>query len=401
MSKSKHALTPFSSGSSNGRTIPPAKHIQREETAPKIEPNTSPQSISSSLDPIEVPDLSSSPYRIKASFKLMENADIDVIKPPSSPMLTAMREAVDSITKYEDFEIVEKIGAGFYADVFKVRYTPTGDTMVLKINKSKMNGAKKLKEVELLKRLSHPNILHYVGACVHEGQLHPVTEYVSGGTLEQLIQNLSVPLPWHLRLQLAHNIAQGIAYLHSNGVLHRDLNSKNILLRRKGDHYMAVVADFGLAAKSIHVYRTLSHAQSLVGNPFWMAPEVFNSRAYDEKSDVFAYGIILCELISRREADPDELPRNKDYTVDIEKFKQLPGVNDSSCPPEFMELAFVCCKYLPLLRPTFADIKVQLSVIEDLYFLADHPNHSNTVLPQPEKRLSYNSLQQDTKETII
>lgn len=120
MSKSKHALTPFSSGSSNGRTIPPAKHIQREETAPKIEPNTSPQSISSSLDPIEVPDLSSSPYRIKASFKLMENADIDVIKPPSSPMLTAMREAVDSITKYEDFEIVEKIGAGFYADVFKV-----------------------------------------------------------------------------------------------------------------------------------------------------------------------------------------------------------------------------------------------------------------------------------------
>ncbi|KAL5487189.1 hypothetical protein EMCRGX_G019763 [Ephydatia muelleri] len=383
MSKSKHGPAAAFSGASNGRTIAPAKHIQCEETIPSIEPITSPRGISSSsVGPVEVPDLSSSPYRIGASFKLRDNTDISVIKSPSSPMLTAMREAVDSITQYEDFEVVEKIGAGFYADVFKVRYVPTGDIMVLKMNKSKMNGAKKLKEVELLKRLSHPNILHYVGACVHEGQLHPVTEYVSGGTLEQLILNLSVPLPWDLRLQLAQDIAQGMTYLHNR--------------------YTAVVSDFGLAAKSIHVYKTLSRAQSLVGNPFWMAPEVINSRAYDEKSDVFAYGIILCELISRREADPDELPRNKDYTVDIEQFKQLPGVRDSSCPAEFMELAFICCNYLPLLRPTFADIRVQLSVVEDLYFRVDHASHIGSVLPQPAKRLSCNlTLPHDAKETLL
>lgn len=121
MSKSKHGPAAAFSGASNGRTIAPAKHIQCEETIPSIEPITSPRGISSSsVGPVEVPDLSTSPYRIGASFKLRDNTDISVIKSPSSPMLTAMREAVDSITQYEDFEVVEKIGAGFYADVFKV-----------------------------------------------------------------------------------------------------------------------------------------------------------------------------------------------------------------------------------------------------------------------------------------
>ena len=115
MSKSKHT--------SNGRMLAPSKHIMCEEQ-PKVEPlKTPPLSITSSITPIPVPDLSTSPYRIGANIKLMNDADSVLIsKSPSSPMMAAMREAVDSITQYEDFEIVENIGAGFYADVFKVRY---------------------------------------------------------------------------------------------------------------------------------------------------------------------------------------------------------------------------------------------------------------------------------------
>lgn len=69
------------------------------------------------------------------------------------------------------------------------------------------------------------------------------------------IQNRNQDLPWCLRLQLALDIAQGMEYLHNNGMLHRDLNSKNCLLRKQGSKYTAVVADFGLAAQAPHMLR--------------------------------------------------------------------------------------------------------------------------------------------------
>ena len=57
--------------------------------------------------------------------------------------------------------------------------------------------------------------------------------------------------------------------------------------------------------------RSLSRHQSVVGTPYWMAPEVLNGKRYDNKADVFSYGIVLCEIISRKDADPDDIPRNK------------------------------------------------------------------------------------------
>ncbi|NXS77356.1 TESK1 kinase, partial [Erpornis zantholeuca] len=241
----------------------------------------------------------------------------------------------------------------------QVRHRQSGQIMVLKMNKLTSNRANMLREVQLMNRLSHPNILRFMGVCVHQGQLHALTEYINGGNLEQLLDS-PVPLSWSMRVKLALDIAHGLRYLHSKGIFHRDLTSKNCLVRCEASGYTAVVGDFGLAEK-IPTYSEGSEKEPLavVGSPYWMAPEVLRGEIYNEKADVFAYGIILCETIARVPADPDYLPRTEDFGLDVTTFRTMVEID---CPAAFLQLAFHCCRnpsrpqMEPTSRPSFLEI---------------------------------------------
>ena len=176
-----------------------------------------------------------------------------------------------------------------------------------------------------MRTLSHNNVLRFIGVLYKEKRLHLVTEFVAGGTLKGLLHDSNEPLPWEQRVSFAKDIASGMAYLHSKSIIHRDLNSNNCLVR---EDRSVVVADFGLARimRADSPSRTIApngrgplgcrnsatpsptgrrpkkyerkKRYTVVGNPYWMAPEMLTGKKYDEKVDIFSFGIVLCEVLS-------------------------------------------------------------------------------------------------------
>ncbi|KNC54024.1 TKL protein kinase, partial [Thecamonas trahens ATCC 50062] len=150
-------------------------------------------------------------------------------------------------------------------------------------------------EVDILASLRHPHVLLFMGACTKPSTpLCIVTEYVEGGSLFHALHDKSRSLSWEQKLKVAHNSAGGMAYLHAKNIIHRDLKSLNVLVERD---WSAKIADFGL---SVVVQGEQMH-QTRLGTPQYMAKEVLLKENYNHKADVYAFGILLWEILTRRQ----------------------------------------------------------------------------------------------------
>ncbi|KAL2766137.1 LIM domain kinase 1 isoform 2 [Daubentonia madagascariensis] len=192
-------------------------------------------------------------------------------------------------------------------------------------------------------------------------------EVLGKGCFGQAIKDSQYP--WSQRVSFAKDIASGMAYLHSMNIIHRDLNSHNCLVRENKN---VVVADFGLARLMVDEKTQPEDLRSLkkpdrkkrytvVGNPYWMAPEMINGRSYDEKVDVFSFGIVLCEIIGRVNADPDYLPRTMDFGLNVRGF--LDRYCPPNCPPSFFPITVRCCDLDPEKRPSFVKLEHWLETL--------------------------------------
>ncbi|XP_078524798.1 serine/threonine-protein kinase TNNI3K isoform X2 [Lissotriton helveticus] len=199
-----------------------------------------------------------------------------------------------------DLEFHEIIGSGSFGKVYKGKCR--NNIVAIKRYRANTYCSKSdvdmfCREVSILCRLNHPCVIQFVGACLDDpSQFAIVTQYVSGGSLFCLLHEQKRNLDLQSKLIIAVDVAKGMEYLHNltYPIIHRDLNSHNILLYEDGH---AVVADFGESRFLQSLDEDNMTKQP--GNLRWMAPEVFSQcTRYTIKADVFSYALCLWELLT-------------------------------------------------------------------------------------------------------
>ncbi|CAH1448223.1 serine/threonine/tyrosine-protein kinase HT1 [Lactuca sativa] len=202
-------------------------------------------------------------------------------------------------------------------------------------------------EVSLLSRLYHPNIVQFIAACKKPPVYCIIMEYMSQGTLRMYL-NKKEPysLSTETVLRLALDISRGMEYLHSQGVVHRDLKSNNLLLN---DEMRVKVADFGTSCLETQTQESKGN----MGTYRWMAPEMVKEKAYTRKVDVYSFGIVLWELITALLPFQGMTPVQAAFAV-AEKNERPPL--PASCQPALAHLIKRCWAAEPSKRPDFTEI---------------------------------------------
>ncbi len=152
-------------------------------------------------------------------------------------------------------------------------------------------------EARAMAKLSHPNIVTIHDAGEEHGRLFIVMEYIGGGTLKD---RMAAPMMMRDVTRIVHEVAAALSYAHAQGIVHRDVKPVNVLMNAsRGGSGRAVLSDFGIA-KVLATSAALTHSGAGVGTPEYMSPEQCRGAAVDARSDIYALGVMLFEMLTGR-----------------------------------------------------------------------------------------------------
>eukprot|EP01103_Thecamoeba_quadrilineata_P008678 TRINITY_DN1840_c0_g1_i1.p1 TRINITY_DN1840_c0_g1~~TRINITY_DN1840_c0_g1_i1.p1 ORF type:complete len:740 (-),score=99.37 TRINITY_DN1840_c0_g1_i1:96-2315(-) len=282
---------------------------------------------------------------------LIQNLDANISR--EAVMAELARWSDSWIIDYHELAIGESIGSGSYGDVN--RGTFRGFEVAIKSLKpnAPLEDIKAFaQEVKLMSTLVHPNIIMFVGACTKEPHLLSVSGFEHKGSLYNVLRS-EPNLEWKLLLKMALDGATGMCYLHSRTppIIHRDLKSLNLLV---SSTYTVKVADFGLS--KFHD----NDLSSKMGTLNWVAPEVLSELVpYGLEADVFSYGIILWEILTK------EMPYNKLKPLQIVRLLdrgERPPI-PAHCDPAYKLLITDSWAEDFTKRPSFQEIENRLKAM--------------------------------------
>ncbi|GLE05427.1 hypothetical protein PINS_up014440 [Pythium insidiosum] len=244
----------------------------------------------------------------------------------------------------ELYEVLERLGEGSYGRVYKALHRGSADVVALKVVPADSDTAACAHEIHVLERCVSPFIVQYFGSFLYDGHLWIAMEYCAVGSLADLLALRGGRCLSEREIAgVCANVALGLAHLHAQRHIHRDIKAANILLAADG---VAKLADFGVAAT---LTSTVSKRKTVIGTPFWMAPEVIQEATYDGKADVWSLGITAIELA---EGAPPLAQMHPMRAIFLIPSRAPPTLADASAwSPAFHDFVAACLRKDPSERP--------------------------------------------------
>uniref|UniRef100_A0A6G1S9B1 Tyrosine-protein kinase n=1 Tax=Aceria tosichella TaxID=561515 RepID=A0A6G1S9B1_9ACAR len=265
----------------------------------------------------------------------------------------------------------EKLGSGQFGQVYEGRWNLNTPVAIKMLKEGSMDPKDFLAEAQVMKGLDHENLIKLFAVCTREEPILIVTELMRNGCLLDYLQTKQgKQLSIRMLVNMAEQIAKGMAYLERMKYVHRDLAARNILV---GERNLVKIADFGLARLIKE-----NEYEARMGTRFpikWTAPEAAQYNKFTTKSDVWSFGILLTELVTYGRV-PYPGMTNSEVLQQVEKGMRMTHESMPGCPKQLYDIMMECWHKDPQKRLTFDSLQWKL----ELFFDTDPSEYKDTAM---------------------
>jgi len=258
-----------------------------------------------------------------------------------------LRRLSPSQISINELEIRKEIGEGTYGRVCVGKWKKYRVALKFCHNGGKIDEF--MREANLMISLPpHPNVVRMYGVSIDGTQPIIVMEYCAGGSLDKLLYDKGLPISNEQKIRWVHEVAEGMCHLHKYNIVHRDIAARNILLSEPYPNGHLKISDFGMSR--VLQQNIEGKTMNKTGPVCWMAPESLKNQVYSKKSDVWMFGILVYEIVSRQEPHINIDPKNVAILI---RDNYLRPESPRDCPEKLKQLMEMCWNKQPEQRPSF------------------------------------------------